>query len=423
ISFTCTYRSHQPKPYEVRTTPTLLLRISCHTCKTGFRLATRITMGDREGVDKKSPRQFLPSIHEALGDDNLLLHPAPASASSRQSAFTAPPPHLAAGSSAQDLHMPPNFFSKGTARGSQLPISQLQTEPPRAVLASINTNGLRKPSLDPPSPWNLRTKSSQAVTTVVSVLPKGGRYEYSEQASAGDVTSTNGLGQFPPTSYSFQPQKRSNPYTSAPFGFRLHQTVSRGEEVKAEFVGYPTSELPSSDKVKRQLDQCDAVTLFKEIAETSTRILDITENHCTRTHQAQRFESALRPSPSLNEVENMLCLQRLNHDAFVRIRKLVLNHEQALAEQMAEHKAFKPGDDKHISFYQEEFKGGGDLAGSNPTKQRRKTVPPGRCHRCKRTETPEWRRGPDGARTLCNACGLHYAKVMRKQQDPASGSS
>ncbi len=30
-------------------------------------------------------------------------------------------------------------------------------------------------------------------------------------------------------------------------------------------------------------------------------------------------------------------------------------------------------------------------------------------------DTPEWRRGPDGARTLCNACGLHYAKLERKR--------
>src|SRR6202030_180694 len=35
-----------------------------------------------------------------------------------------------------------------------------------------------------------------------------------------------------------------------------------------------------------------------------------------------------------------------------------------------------------------------------------RAAPPGRCHSCNRAETPEWRRGPDGARTLCNACGL-----------------
>ncbi|KAI8074219.1 uncharacterized protein B0P05DRAFT_547743 [Gilbertella persicaria] len=37
-----------------------------------------------------------------------------------------------------------------------------------------------------------------------------------------------------------------------------------------------------------------------------------------------------------------------------------------------------------------------------------------RCHSCNTSETPEWRRGPDGARTLCNACGLHYSKLLRK---------
>lgn len=37
-----------------------------------------------------------------------------------------------------------------------------------------------------------------------------------------------------------------------------------------------------------------------------------------------------------------------------------------------------------------------------------------RCHTCKHVHTPEWRRGLDGPRTLCNACGLHYAKVSRQ---------
>jgi hypothetical protein len=63
----------------------------------------------------------------------------------------------------------------------------------------------------------------------------------------------------------------------------------------------------------------------------------------------------------------------------------------------------------------------------------------GRCHSCNISSTPEWRRGPDGARTLCNACGLRklymikfgkeffiyfkflilldYAKLARKQQE------
>ncbi|KAI8064761.1 hypothetical protein BC940DRAFT_305321 [Gongronella butleri] len=39
----------------------------------------------------------------------------------------------------------------------------------------------------------------------------------------------------------------------------------------------------------------------------------------------------------------------------------------------------------------------------------------GRCHSCNISETPEWRRGPDGARTLCNACGLRKLKHGKKK--------
>ena len=71
---------------------------------------------------------------------------------------------------------------------------------------------------------------------------------------------------------------------------------------------------------------------------------------------------------------------------------------------------------------------GGSIVGQQKTKYRKRSVsslsslshrssfsrvlppqrasPPGKCHSCNIRETPEWRRGPDGARTLCNACGL-----------------
>lgn len=43
------------------------------------------------------------------------------------------------------------------------------------------------------------------------------------------------------------------------------------------------------------------------------------------------------------------------------------------------------------------------------------------CHMCGVTETPEWRRGPAGDHTLCNACGLHYAKSLKKQRKEREG--
>ncbi|KAL6050016.1 white collar 2 type of transcription factor [Balamuthia mandrillaris] len=36
------------------------------------------------------------------------------------------------------------------------------------------------------------------------------------------------------------------------------------------------------------------------------------------------------------------------------------------------------------------------------------------CQECGTTETPEWRNGARGPRTLCNACGLRYAKKVRE---------
>ncbi|KAM5531739.1 hypothetical protein V8D89_014588 [Ganoderma adspersum] len=36
------------------------------------------------------------------------------------------------------------------------------------------------------------------------------------------------------------------------------------------------------------------------------------------------------------------------------------------------------------------------------------------CVTCGRTDSPEWRKGPHGPKTLCNACGLRWAKKARR---------
>lgn len=36
------------------------------------------------------------------------------------------------------------------------------------------------------------------------------------------------------------------------------------------------------------------------------------------------------------------------------------------------------------------------------------------CAHCASTKTPEWRKGPYGKRSLCNACGLFYKKLLHK---------
>lgn len=49
------------------------------------------------------------------------------------------------------------------------------------------------------------------------------------------------------------------------------------------------------------------------------------------------------------------------------------------------------------------------------SRKRNRSIDDTVCRHCGTSETPEWRRGPDGARTLCNACGLYHAKMVKKQ--------
>lgn len=45
------------------------------------------------------------------------------------------------------------------------------------------------------------------------------------------------------------------------------------------------------------------------------------------------------------------------------------------------------------------------------------------CLGCQAKETPEWRKGPMGPRTLCNACGLLYAKLTKRKQQEAEAAA
>jgi len=38
------------------------------------------------------------------------------------------------------------------------------------------------------------------------------------------------------------------------------------------------------------------------------------------------------------------------------------------------------------------------------------------CKICGATESPRWRRGPDGKTSLCNGCGLRFAYIVKQEQ-------
>jgi len=38
------------------------------------------------------------------------------------------------------------------------------------------------------------------------------------------------------------------------------------------------------------------------------------------------------------------------------------------------------------------------------------------CYQCGSRSSPEWRRGPEGPKTLCNACGIRYSKKLQLER-------
>lgn len=148
-----------------------------------------------------------------------------------------------------------------------------------------------------------------------------------------------------------------------------------------------------------------------QIAEGSGRGLEFSRHFGTQSHQTQRSGPLAGSLPSLTECDEMIRQQTQVLDAMSRIRDVICKQQQALLEQRNyDQQNYKAppseADDNESNSYMDKLEGSGGFAGADAKKRRGRAAPPGRCHSCNRAETPEWRRGPDGARTLCNACGL-----------------
>ncbi|CCL99268.1 uncharacterized protein FIBRA_01283 [Fibroporia radiculosa] len=83
-----------------------------------------------------------------------------------------------------------------------------------------------------------------------------------------------------------------------------------------------------------------------------------------------------------------------------------------------------------VGAFSEVLGGEDDGEASGPRKKVKRTFMTGEqyvCVTCGRTDSPEWRKGPLGPKTLCNACGLRWAKKVRTdksgQQDGEGDAS
>ncbi|KAK6513324.1 hypothetical protein TWF281_004956 [Arthrobotrys megalospora] len=122
--------------------------------------------------------------------------------------------------------------------------------------------------------------------------------------------------------------------------------------------------------------------------------------------QALKYSGQIEPS--IQALDDAINITHRILEALQYWRNKVVNDQSRKHEQQIN--TVKPIPKRSIDHIDDDMSYGDDMRGAlhpDPKKQRKgKAAPPGRCHSCNRAETPEWRRGPDGARTLCNACGL-----------------
>ncbi|TVY54064.1 GATA zinc finger domain-containing protein, partial [Lachnellula suecica] len=265
--------------------------------------------------------------------------------------------------------------------------------------------------------------------------PYAGRYEPPrfEQNNRVPDRLTNGYTHVappPPASYVYGPGPGQNP-VPGPQSPAYAQPRYPPREVNEIFKGGREAER-FKQGLKRSLEEWDFENYLSSINVSSGALQAWSMHfHSIAQEQQPRDPNGVPDRmPTLESCNDMLQLQDKIRMDLEKLRDMISQeHENAalMDQRMREHGGKGPGYyEDEMSMYGEDMKSQG-YGGPESKKRRGRAAPPGRCHSCNRAETPEWRRGPDGARTLCNACGLHYAKLTRKntmkQSQSSNGSS
>ncbi|KAJ4343445.1 hypothetical protein N0V87_000210 [Didymella glomerata] len=419
---------------------------------------SRRTSGDEKDVYKQAARQSLPSISEALGAEQTLPYPGPVppppSAPAPSSQHYAPVTATTSPSDSRKRPFEPDSYSaQGPANPFShprspyigAPASQVPPPPPPQEVRppyepqpySTQQHSSRLPSLHPiktirsPPPPVARPNppySSYPPAPTPAYEPPApppaepmNQYGYSQPQYASYPPSAPAPpgppAAYPPSTAAYPPPSRYYPTSLR------DNTEARLEEKKLNRA----SLAPYGESVKRHLDSFDLEASLNEIADGCGHISEFSKVYRQRAHENQRIGMTPQSIPKLEEIEDMIKQGERVQMSLQRMRDVVFNHQQAsMVEppQQAHYRRTNGYDHETSSNYGDDMKSAGGFAGAdNKTRKRGRAAPPGRCHSCNRAETPEWRRGPDGARTLCNACGLHYAKLTRKIGKDAMTSS
>ncbi|CAM1500971.1 Fc.00g101330.m01.CDS01 [Cosmosporella sp. VM-42] len=212
-------------------------------------------------------------------------------------------------------------------------------------------------------------------------------------------------GQMPLPAYPISPRPGVPPHVPGPYDHRPAPHVE-ADDYSAR-VRYDAT-------VNRHFETWSYQDSLSRIGSSSRTIFNFAEAYSRIAQEQHGAHPIPERLPTEREVSDMLGNIELIKRSLEQVRDIV---QASIQSERAREGAKMKGpfeEDHDVAMYGDGMKPQYGIA--EVKKRRGRAAPPGRCHSCNRIDTPEWRRGPDGARTLCNACGLHYAKLERKRQ-------
>ncbi|KAK2625869.1 hypothetical protein QTJ16_005181 [Diplocarpon rosae] len=350
-------------------------------------------------------RPSLPSIHEALTTGSKPKpYPSPVSASVPQS-------HQLPYSGPQALRSYPSEHAPHVAPPA--PAQQLrQPSPQRPVHPPPNTFSRPEQATFPEAPRHPSLQAAPAPQNPYAAP----RYEpttHEQDLRAQDRPPSAYAPQPPPQPYSYgAPPGQMAPLASHAPGLNNPRYDLHDRRGPYEMSKWPKEEQPERFKqgLKRVLESYSFENNLAEINTDSSMIANWSAHYNAILSEQQPSHNLVPDRmPSMESVDDMIRHQEKLAGALQQMKAMIYEQAQNTAHQRMREQSAR--DDYEMGMYEDDMK---SHYGSESKKRRGRAAPPGRCHSCNRAETPEWRRGPDGARTLCNACGLHYAKLTRK---------
>lgn len=372
----------------------------------------------RASDDSEGPhRQSLPSISEVIGATKPPSYGPPAPAplppsQSLPSPFSTSAPPRPFGDVASEKNPSPRTLhpSSGYPRADTLPAF---SDPSRPALSSrpgppppLNTFSSRHPS--PPVNVKLEQHEAEQRHAEAQQYSAGHQHQPSQPPPSlyTPPSARAPPGQLPLPQYPVSP-RHIGPALPSPFESQRPPIYSDEREHSHSREGEYRSTL---DKAFESWGYNEALNT---ISTSSRAVTHFAEAYIAAAREQQGSQPIPSRLPTENEVNAMIStglhvLQKLEE-----VRDIVQQNRISMERARENGSGRKPMEEEDVPMYD------GMKPPYNITevkKRRGRAAPPGRCHSCNRIDTPEWRRGPDGARTLCNACGLHYAKLERRRQ-------